>query len=125
MRRRMRFGFTLVAAAIMFASTALLASDALAQSTTGGMSGVVRDETKTGLAGVTVVATSLTTQTAYSEITDGNGSYEISSMPPGNYDVMFYYADLTVKRRSMVVSLGKVTPVHARLDTIHHACFIG
>ena len=109
--RRISLGVTLLACAL-FAMPAFAQTD-----TTGAMQGVVRDESGSGLAGVTVVATSTATQTANSEITDDSGRYEISNLPPGTYNVVFYYSDLTYKRSSINVKLGQVVPVHAKIDT--------
>ena len=52
---------------------------------------------KTGepLAGVTVVATSPALSQTQTAITDEKGYYKIADLPPGNYLVTFYYADLT------------------------------
>jgi hypothetical protein len=114
MRRRTSFGFTLV----VTLGAMLFAGSALAQTaTTGALQGVVRDKDGGVLAGVTVVATSLQTQTANSEITGENGSYTITNLAPGSYDVSFYYSDIQVKRTGISVSLGKVTPLHIEIDT--------
>ncbi|RMH39693.1 MAG: hypothetical protein D6689_15825 [Deltaproteobacteria bacterium] len=109
---------TRIRLALSFALVVVWCGVALAQTaTTGAIQGVVRDEGGNGLAGVTVVAQSRTTGTSQSALTDADGAYEITNLAPGLYDVTFYYADVEVKRPGMVVSLGKVTPVHAKLDT--------
>ncbi len=112
-RRERRISFSVtVLACLLYAAPAFAQTD-----TTGAMQGVVRDESGNGIAGVTVVATSTATQTANSEITDDAGRYEISNLPPGTYNVVFYYSDLTYKRTGVSVKLGQVVPVHAKIDT--------
>src|SRR5215472_103023 len=74
--------------------------DARAQSqTTGAIQGVVSDK-KTGEAmpGVTVVATSSALQQTQSAITDEKGFYKISDLPPGDYKVSFFFADITIEQ---------------------------
>src|SRR5438132_14397202 len=84
-------------------STALLgafAGSAYAQSnTTGAVQGTVTDS-KTGdkLAGVTVIATSPSLPQAQTAITDENGQYKITDLPPGDYLMTFYYGDITLER---------------------------
>lgn len=93
---------------------ALFASPALAQTTTtGAIQGVVSDDNG-GLAGVTVVATSSALQGSASELTDSSGSYVLSNLPPGHYEVMFYYQDIKVRNTNVIVSLGKMTQVNAK-----------
>src|SRR6266567_3538343 len=81
------------------AAVSLLAPhQAQAQSnTTGAIQGVVKDK-KSGdaMAGVTVVATSPAMAQTQTQITDDKGFYKISDLPPGDYLVTFYYADLSV-----------------------------
>jgi len=92
-------------------------SDAQAQSTTkGAIQGIITDS-KTGekLAGVTIIATSSSSmdQTA---ITDEGGQYKISDLPPGEYLITFYYADIKLERSGIVVGVNKVTPVFQKLN---------
>jgi outer membrane receptor protein involved in Fe transport len=91
---------------------------AIAQSaTTGAIQGAVTDS-KTGekLVGVTVTVTSTSLQGAQTAITDENGFYKISPLPPGDYLVTFYYLDLTVERTGVGVGVNRTTPVFQKLD---------
>jgi hypothetical protein len=93
-------------------------TDAHAQSaTTGAVQGVVTDS-KTGekLVGVTVTVSSTSLQSPQTAITDGNGFYKISELPPGQYLVTFYYLDLTVERNGVMVGIQKVTPVFQKIS---------
>jgi Ca-activated chloride channel family protein len=85
--------------------------------TTGAIQGAVTDS-KTGekLAGVTVVATSSSMTGVQTAITDENGFYKITSLPPGSYEVTFYYLELTVQRSGISVGVNKTTPVFQKLD---------
>ena len=91
---------------------------AAAQSaTTGAIQGVITDS-KTGekLAGVTVTVTSPSLQGAQTAITDENGFFKISELPPGEYLVTYYYLEITVERSGITVGVNKVTPGHQKLD---------
>ena len=103
-------------AAVTWVVFALCATRAFAQSpTTGAIQGVILDA-KTGdsLPGVTVVATSPGTA-AQTALTDGDGSYKINELAPGDYTVTFYYLDITFVRKAVRVGVQKVTPVFQRL----------
>src|SRR5687767_8110470 len=58
---------------------------ALAQLSTAQLSGRVTDESGAVLPGVTVTATQTDTGFTRSDVTDGNGSYVLSNLPPGPY----------------------------------------
>src|SRR5258705_12701195 len=67
-------------------------------STTGAIQGTVSDAASGDkLAGVTVTATSPALQGTQSAITDESGFYKISPLPPGVYQVTFYYLENTVQ----------------------------
>jgi len=85
--------------------------------TTGVVQGVVAD-TRTGekLPGVTVVATSPSLQGSQTAITDEQGHYQLPDLPPGQYQVTFYYADRTLQRSGVAVGVGKTTSVFQRID---------
>jgi hypothetical protein len=92
---------------------------ALAQSaTSGAIQGVVTDAaTGEALAGVTVVVTSPSLQQAQTTFTDDAGQYKVTNLPPGLYQVNFYYADVTVRRTAVPVSINKTTPGFVQMDT--------
>ncbi len=105
--------------ATSFVSLQLLApTPAAAQSsTTGAIQGVIVDSSSgEKLAGVTVIATSPSLAQAQTAITDDSGGYKISDLPPGDYLVTFYYADITLERGGIRVGVNKVTPVFQKLN---------
>jgi hypothetical protein len=78
----------------------------------GALLGVVRDAgTSERLAGVTVVATMSGLERAQVVITDEHGFYTIDDLPPGEYVVTFYYADVTVERSGVQVTSRAATSV--------------
>src|SRR5438105_3931055 len=101
------------------AATSLLAPhDASAQTnTTGAIQGVVKDK-KSGepMAGVTVVATSAALAQTQTQITDDKGFYKISDLPPGDYLVTFYYADLSIEQSGVHVGINKAVSVFQVID---------
>ncbi len=96
--------------------TALVATPAQAQGTSGSIQGIVTD-TKSGdaLAGVTVVVTS--GSVSNTAITEEDGSYKITGLVPGDYLVTFFFGDTTIERKNINVGVAKTTPVFQKIDT--------
>src|SRR5690349_20302056 len=98
--------YFLLAIALATTSAIVLAPTlALAQSTTtGAIQGIVTDK-KNGdkLAGVTVVVTSPALSQTQNVITDENGFYKVTDLPPGVYLVTFYYADIQIQKSGVNV----------------------
>ena len=77
--------------------------------------GVVKDaKTAEPLAGVTIIATSPQMMGTQAAISDENGNYKLD-VPPGEYRVTFYYADVTLERNNVHVMLDHTTPVYQML----------
>jgi hypothetical protein len=86
--------------------------------TTGAVQGTVKEESNgESLVGVTIVASSSALQGTQTAITDENGFYRITNLPPGDYIITFYYADLEVRRSGVKVGVQKTTPVFQKLNT--------
>src|SRR5688572_18729284 len=104
---------SLLGGTILFSTT-----DAAAQSSThGAIQGVVTDSaTGEKLVGVTITVTSTSLQGAQTAITDADGFYKISELPPGDYLVTFYYLDLKMERSGVAVGVNKTTPVYQKLS---------
>ncbi|NVB79590.1 MAG: carboxypeptidase regulatory-like domain-containing protein [Kofleriaceae bacterium] len=85
--------------------------------TSGAIQGAVTDD-KTGerLVGVTVVVTSPALPQTLTAITDEDGTYRVDHIPPGDYTVTFYYADITTERSHIRVGIGQTTPVFQKLN---------
>ncbi|MEX2260706.1 MAG: TonB-dependent receptor [Bryobacteraceae bacterium] len=60
-----------------------------AQETTGTLTGVVQDESKSPMPNVTVTVTNLATDRAFSIKTDAAGTFFARALPPGRYAVRF------------------------------------
>jgi hypothetical protein len=84
---------------------------------TSGLRGTVTDK-KTGekVAGVTVIAIKKGTKETHTAITDERGEVAIS-LPPGTYDVTYFYGDMTVERSGINVAANQMTPVYQKLDS--------
>jgi Carboxypeptidase regulatory-like domain len=63
------------------------AAPVLAQSSAGQISGTVTDPSKARLPGVTVTVTNDDTQAARTAVTDGEGAWVITNLPPARYSV--------------------------------------
>jgi outer membrane receptor protein involved in Fe transport len=85
--------------------------------TSGAIQGTVVDQKDgSALAGVTVIATSPALAQTQTAITDEKGTYKINDLPPGDYLVTFYYADITVEHSGIHVGIGKTTPVFQKIN---------
>jgi len=93
---------------------------ALAQgsATVGSLRGQIRDKAANEAAvGATVVATSPALQGEQVVITDENGAYFITSLPPGVYTLTVYYNDGTFSRGNVLIQVGKEAVVNVTIDS--------
>jgi outer membrane receptor protein involved in Fe transport len=109
-------------AALLFGGGSLIYTQdvhAQAGSTVGQLRGVVRDkgEGNGAAIGATVVATSPALQGEQVVITDENGQYFITSLPPGVYTLTVYYNDQTFSRSNVLVQIGKEAVVNVSVDS--------
>lgn len=103
-----------VLASTVLGLTALAASAAHAQvPTTGSVRGVVTDAASGApVPGAVVSVRGPALQSQAGAITEGDGSYEITGLPPGLYTLTVYQGDaLLVSRSNVLVRLGKVSRV--------------
>lgn len=95
-------------------------TDAYAQasSTAGALRGVLKDKATGEVAiGATVVATSPALVGEQVQITDENGQYFISSLPPGVYTLTIYYNDKPFQRGNVLIQVGKEVVVNVTVDS--------
>ena len=85
--------------------------------TVGTVRGVIRDKSAGDNAiGATVVATSPALQGEQVVITDENGQYFLTSLPPGLYTLTVYYENKTFSRGNVLVQLGKEVVINVAVD---------
>jgi hypothetical protein len=87
----------------------------LSAQTTGSVTGHVTDEAGAGLPGVTVEARGAALPGSQTAITQNDGSYRLSLLPPGNYTVTATLTGFGRAQESVVVSLGRTATVDIRL----------
>ncbi len=86
----------------------LLPSTAVAQATTGSISGTITDESAAVLPGVTLLVTNVDTGVQRTQVSDENGRYRVLNLNPGTYTVTGELEGFTsVVRDSLVVAIGK------------------
>jgi outer membrane receptor protein involved in Fe transport len=94
------------------------AANAMAQTSTGGLRGFVRDGTGGALAGVTVSASSPSRIGAPAvEVTDTQGLFAFSNLPIGEYELRFELSGFTtVQRQDLQVEVGRTIQVDVQLE---------
>jgi len=106
-RKRYKLGFA-VAGAIL-----ALHFYALAQTSTGSISGVVQDESSAVIAGVNVTVTNVDTGISRSLLTDASGRYHVPTLIPGHYEVQAQMAGFeTAIRKGLQVTVGSEVVVN-------------
>src|ERR1700731_413710 len=82
---------------------------------TGSINGRVVDTSGGAIPGVTVETKSAALQGTRDTVTDSEGRYRFSLLPPGNYTVSFVLSGFAPVKRNGVVALGKDTALDATL----------
>jgi len=91
---------------------------AQASATNGSLRGVLKDQSNGDAAvGATVVATSPSLQGEQVVITDENGQYFITSLPPGLYVLTVYYNNNTFSRGNVLIQVGKEAVVNMTVNS--------
>ncbi|HEY2746381.1 MAG TPA: carboxypeptidase regulatory-like domain-containing protein [Polyangia bacterium] len=99
-------------------AAAILFSPAAYAATTGAIEGTVIDQaTQKPMAGVTITVTSPALQGEQTEFTGADGHYIITELPPGEYLVRFYFANIHVERPGVFVLADKTLAVNVRVPT--------
>lgn len=95
------------------------AAAAFAQATTSGtgaMNGRVVDDTQAVMPGVTVTITSPAMMGARTAVTDAEGQYRFTAVPPGDYTVQFELAGFrTVRSEGIRISTGFTGTINAEM----------
>lgn len=114
-RRVLRQRTSVVAIAVLVA--ALIVSGASAQTTTGGIAGLIRDASGAVLPGVTVeVSSPVLIEKVRTATTDTEGRYNIVNLPPGVYAVVFSLSGFSTSRREGIeVRVAFTAPVNGEL----------
>jgi hypothetical protein len=103
----------IMAAMIAVCAIALAGSPAAAQQTTGNIQGRVTDAQKAAVPGVTVTVKNDATGYSRSEVTDAEGTYRLTSLPIGTYEL---HAELSgfapFTNKSVEVNVGTTTDVN-------------
>jgi hypothetical protein len=97
---------------ICFFLLLLVAAGAFAQGTTGALTGTV-SQAGTNLPGVTVTIASPTMQGTRTTVTNENGDYNFSAIPPGKYKVTFSLSGLSDVTKNVTVSLVETSRMDA------------
>jgi outer membrane receptor protein involved in Fe transport len=102
---------------ILAALAIALATPALAQRTTGGFSGTVKDATGGTLSGVTVSVSGPNIVGTQAATTNEQGFYRITNLPPGEYQLVFSLSGFkTVTRRGLRVTVGSTIEENGALE---------
>jgi Carboxypeptidase regulatory-like domain/TonB-dependent Receptor Plug Domain len=91
----------------------LLLALPLAAQTTGSLTGKVTDSSGAGIPGVTIEAKSASLQGVRTAMTDSEGLYRFSLLPPGQYSISFKLEGFAEVHRNVTVSLAQ----DAAIDT--------
>lgn len=115
-----RIGISFVLALGVFGTSQTFdANQAMAQSsTTGVVRGTIVDKsTKDAVIGATVSISGPALQGQSAEITDENGNFQLSNLPPGQYVLTVFYNNAQFERPNIVVELGKQVFIRVPIDT--------
>jgi Carboxypeptidase regulatory-like domain len=89
----------------------------LAQETTGGLQGTVKDATGAVVPGAKVVVTSSTLVGSKELDTDGSGYYRFANLPPGSYTITVTAKGFrTLKREDLTIEVGHLPSVELTLE---------
>jgi hypothetical protein len=90
---------------------------AFSQTVEGVITGRVEDTSGARIPGVTITLSSRALQGERNILTDENGNYRFSSLPPGTYTVKFELPGFaTLTREGIIVEIGRTVTIAAQLE---------
>jgi outer membrane receptor protein involved in Fe transport len=85
-------------------------------SSTGALNGRVTDATQSVMPGVTITVSSPSLMGTRTAVTDGDGQYRLTAMPPGDYTLLFELSGFaTVRNEGIHISVGFTATVNAEM----------
>jgi hypothetical protein len=98
-------------------AAAFLVSAAVAQETTAGIQGTVKDQQGAVVSGATVELTSPSLIGTKSTKTDSSGKYQFSALPPGTYELSVTAPNFkTVKQTNLDLAAGRLPIIDVSLQ---------
>jgi len=102
---------------LALALVVLLAPCILAQETTGGLQGTVKDPSGAVVPGASVTVTTPTLVGSKVSLTDASGYYRFSNLPPGSYTIVVKATGFdTLKRENVVLEVGHLPTVNLSMS---------
>jgi outer membrane receptor protein involved in Fe transport len=106
-----------VFASLVFVVCVVLAVPALAQQTSGNITGRVTDQQGGALPGVTITATQATTGFTRTVVTDGEGVFRLAGVPIGNIDLKLEMSGFaTLERKDLILNVGQTLNLDVQLQ---------
>src|SRR5262245_43882046 len=93
----------------------VVATAAFSQQLESPTLGKVLDSSQAALPGVTVTVTSKDTGAVRTVVTEGDGSYTVTNLSPGTYDVAFELSGFATKKETVVLGIAQVQNTNATL----------
>jgi len=110
-------GRQFVVCAVLAMLACSVAAGASAQGTTGTITGMVMDNTKGVMPGVTVTASGPALMGLRTGVSGDDGSYRITQLPPGVYKVTFELEGFgTITREGIQISVGFTATINVELN---------
>jgi Carboxypeptidase regulatory-like domain/TonB dependent receptor-like, beta-barrel len=93
-----------------------LATPAVAQQTTGNITGRILDDQNAAVPGVTVTGKNTETGLVRTVVTDGEGIYRLTALPVGTYDILAELQGFSkVENKGIVVNVGQTVDLDVAL----------
>ena len=95
---------------LFLATLLLLAASAIAQETTGGLQGTVKDPSGATVPNAKVVVTTSTLVGEKQVVTDTSGYYRFANLPPGNYLITVTATGFETAKRELEIWKSATCP---------------
>ena len=106
----------IISSMIVLCSLWLAATPAVAQQTTGSITGRILDDQGASVPGVTVTGKSEATGFVRTDVTDGEGIYRLTALPVGNYDLTAELSGFSkIENKGIVVNVGQTIDLNLTL----------
>ena len=106
----------IISSMIVLCSLWLAATPAVAQQTTGSITGRILDDQGASVPGVTVTGKNLATGFVRTDVSDGEGVFRLTALPVGSYDLTAELSGFSkIENKGIVVNVGQTLDLNLTL----------